>query len=46
MSCYKVTRFGQSQLFKSINCLTYGVKCLYYDKTEGLLGECIMHIHD
>lgn len=46
MNSYKVTRFKNSQLYKALNCLTYGVKCLYYDKTEGMLGECILHIHD
>lgn len=46
MNSYRVTKFPHSQLMKAINCITYGVKCLYYQKVEGMLGECIVHIHD
>lgn len=46
MTSYKITRFSPSHLDKAMNCLTYGVRCLYFNKVTGDLWECIMHIHD
>jgi|JI6StandDraft_1071083.scaffolds.fasta_scaffold10906_6 hypothetical protein len=46
MNSYKITHFSPSHLDRAMNCLTYGVKCLYYNKLNGEIWECIMHIHD
>jgi hypothetical protein len=46
MNIYKVKTFQPSQLDRAMNCLIYGVRCLYYNKFEGTISECIIHIHD
>lgn len=35
-----------SQLNTAINCITFGISCLYFDRIENKMRTCLMSIHE